>query len=237
MCPNSRCNGRKISRMVNMVKKLGFKGFSDEFLTRINKSSLKELFKIKSSELAPILGEITAQKFVDQVEYLKNNPIYDYRIIGSLGFTNISIETWKLILKQVTIEDLVLMMDVDLYNKLIHINGIGPTTANTIINERELFFQDIILIKEMPNVIQTFGSQEITGKVIRFSGIRDAILCDKLNANGHDASDGSVTSKTNILIVPDIPDYSSSKTAKAIKYGIQIVTYNEFINNMNKYLE
>jgi DNA ligase (NAD+) len=237
MCPNARCSGRKISRMVNMVKKLGFKGFSDEFLTRINKSSLNELFKIKKDELVPILGELTSQKFIDQVESLKNEPIFDYRIIGSLGFTNISIETWKLILKVISIEELVLLMDVDLYNKLVAINGIGPTIASTIINERELFFQDIILIQDMPNVIKTTGSTEPTGKVIRFSGIRDQILCDKLNRDGHDANDSAVTKKTDILIIPNIPGYTSSKLTKAISYGTTIVKYNDFVENPNKYLK
>lgn len=237
MCPNSLCGGRRLSRMVNMVKKLGIKGFSDESLAKINKSSLYELFKLKQSELEPILGVANSQKFIDQLEALKNNPIYDYRIIGSLGFTNISIETWRSILKVISIEDLMLLSDEDLYVKLIHINSIGPTIATTIISERELFFPDIRSISEMPNVVRSLGNTDIEGKVIRFSGIRDQILCDKLIADGHDAGDGAVTMKTDILIVPNIPGYSSSKTVKAAKYGIPIVMYNDFVDNMYKWLK
>lgn len=237
MCPNSLCSGRRLSRMVNMVKKLGIKGFSDESLAKIDKSSLYELFKLKQSDLEDTLGAVNSQKFIDQLESLKNDPIYDYRIVGSLGFTNISIETWRSILKEVSIEDLMLLSDEDLYVRLVHINSIGPTTATTIISERELFFPDIRFISEMPNVVRSFGNTDIEGKVIRFSGIRDQILCDKLIADGHDAGDGAVTMKTDILVVPNIPGYSSSKTVKATKYGIPIVMYNDFVDNIYKWLK
>ena len=39
------------------------------------------------------------KKFIDRIEHLKNYPYPDYRFIGSIGFTNIAIATWKTILE------------------------------------------------------------------------------------------------------------------------------------------
>ena len=41
------------------------------------------------------------------MENLKSNPIEDYRIIGSLGFTNISTSKWKLIFAEISLKDFI----------------------------------------------------------------------------------------------------------------------------------
>ena len=72
-------------------------------------------------------------------------------------------------------------------------------------------------------------------KVIRFSGIRDKELENKLRLMGHDCSDGSVTNNTNILIVP-YNGFISTKVEKAMSKGIKIIPLDEFKLNMETYL-
>jgi hypothetical protein len=87
----------------------------------------------------------------------------------------------------------------------------------------------------MKNVVRTYGVKS-EGKTIRFSGIRDAVLCDMLNRLGHNASDGAITKATDILIVP-FEGYTSTKTATATKNGIAIYSYDYFKNNMLQILK
>ena len=39
--------------------------------------------------------------FIDRVNELRTQPIYDYKIVGSIGFSNIAVETWKKILNKI----------------------------------------------------------------------------------------------------------------------------------------
>ena len=86
---------------------------------------------------------------------LKTEPIYDYKIIGSLGFTNVSTEKWKLILSKYTLPEILQRRaegDIYLRDMICNIKGIGPETANTIGNEMDFFMSDLITICNMTNV-------------------------------------------------------------------------------------
>ena len=182
------------------------------------------------------LGEINSQKFVSRMNELKTKSIYDYQIIGALGFTGIAQEKWKLILSNFSLQYL-----LDNYNKdnfvstLVAIKGIGPSTAETIKNEMWFFIKDLTRILEMKNVIPSYGNKNNNSKVIRFTGFRDKALVERLNSMGIDAGEGAVTKKTNILLVP-CEGFTSTKTIKAEKDNIMIVPVDEFITNMDKYL-
>ena len=86
----------------------------------------------------------------------------------------------------------------------------------------------------MNNIIISKGMK--LGKKIRFTGVRDSELVKVLLDRGHSAGEGAITKDTDILIVPDV-NHVSSKTKKAVQYGIQIVPLQEFIENMDSYLK
>lgn len=232
-CANINCKGRNISRIVNMFDKLNIKDFSDAHLSTIDKIYLSDMMNLTLDDVKE-LGELTSQKFIDEMNKLKSQPIYDYKIVGSIGFTGIAIEKWKLIFNKFTLDELLSFDDDKMYNNLIQIKGIGPGAVTTIISEFDFFRKDLETISNMPNVMQSKGVK--FGKSIRFTGFRDHNLIDKLNAMGHDANGNTgVTKTTDILLIP-YDGYTSPKTIKAADNNITIVSVNEFINNMNKYL-
>lgn len=233
LCTNMKCSGRNISRMVNMLKKLNLKDFSDESLDKIAKESLSELMSLKLEDVK-ILKEANSIKFMDRMNQLKTQPIHDYRIIGSLGFTDIAVEKWKLILNKISLADILSIPSDTLKNILVSIKGIGPMTAETLCNEIEFFRDDLEYINTMKNVVVTKGVS--FGKSIRFTGFRNSELVDKLNLMGHNANgDAGVTKSTDILLVP-FEGYESPKTKKASDNGIQIIAVKDFISDMEKYL-
>lgn len=232
-CTNELCPERVVARMTNMMKKLNLKDFSTESLRSIGLKTLHELLNITIRDVE-CLGEVNAQKFMDRVNELRTQPIYDYKIVGSIGFSNIAVETWKKILNKIPLSSIVDLPEQMLLDKLIEIKGIGYNTAATICCERETFYEDLIaILYEMPNVINSFGTT--SGKSIRFTGIRDQQLCEYLNSLGYDANgNAGVTKSTDILIVP-YDGFTSSKTAKVGPATI-IVGIESFKANMDKYL-
>lgn len=235
ICPNIECEERNNARMENMLDKLQLKDFAGERLQSIGKYSLTELMDLTVDDVK-FLGEINSQKFVSRMNELKTKPIYDYQIVGALGFTGIAQEKWKLILSNFPLSYLIDNYDNDNFvSTLVAIKGIGPSTAETIKNEMWFFIKDLTRIIEMKNVIPSYGNKNDNSKVIRFTGFRDKALVERLNSMGIDAGEGAVTKKTNILLVP-CEGFTSTKTIKAEKDNIMIVPVDEFITNMDKYL-
>lgn len=236
ICPNIECKERNNARMENMLDKLQLKDFAGERLQSIGKYSLSELMDLTVDDVK-FLGEVNSQKFIDRMNELKTKPIYDYQIVGALGFTGIAQEKWKLILTNFSLLGLMSNYENDDFvPTLTAIKGIGPATAETIKNEMSFFIKDLTRIIEMQNVITSYGNQNNNSKVIRFTGFRDKALVERLNSMGFDAGEGSVTKKTDILLVP-CEGFTSTKTMKAEKDNIMIVPVEDFITNMDKYLK
>lgn len=236
ICPNIECKERNNARMQNMLDKLQLKDFAGERLQSIGKYSLTELMDLKRDDIK-FLGEVNSQKFIDRMNELKTKPIYDYQIVGALGFTGIAQEKWKLILSKFSL--LWLMANYnneDFVSILTAVKGIGPMTAETIKNEMSFFTKDLTRIIEMNNIITSYGNSENNSKVIRFTGFRDKALIERLNSMGIDAGEGAVTKKTDILLVP-CEGFTSTKTLKAQKDNIMIVPVQDFITDMDRYLK
>ena len=237
ICPNHQCPGRVTARMTNMLKKLGFKGFSEETVKTLQIKSFKDFITI-SEERALILGEGNCANLMNAIDNFLSNPITDYDVVGSLGFTGIANAKWKAILKVMSLSNIIKSSDPIIMAVLgPNGNGIGIKTANVIIKERKYFMEDLIfIVNNLPNVIFTKDCDDVSlSKVIRFSGIRDKELENKLRLMGHDCSDGSVTNNTNILIVP-YNGFISTKVEKAMSKGIKIIPLDEFKLNMETYL-
>lgn len=232
LCPNHRCPGRQLSIIVNLMSKIGFKDFSEESLKMIGTiENLSDLINTKIEDVL-CLGETESLNFMARLKEFMETPIYDYRVVGALGFTDVSSERWKLILNKISIPEL-LLDDGTLRYKLLSIKGIGPNIADTIISELDVFEEDLNTILRMPNVVSTLGAK--FGKKIRFTGCRDKDLVDELSARGYDITNGGgITKDTNILIVPS-DDFYSAKTKKVGKDCI-IVSIDTFKDNMEAYL-
>ncbi len=236
VCPNINCSGRKKARMVNMLQKMNMKGFADSRISILGVYSLHELFSLQLEDLQ-ILGPTNAENFRKMMDAYMMNPIEDYRIIGSLGFTNIGPKTWKLIFDKMTLTEFMRSMMFEkghLYTEISNIRGIGSSTADTIFNEYPEFEEDFKMIEVCFNVVNS-KDKIMLGKHIRFTGCRDKNLELQLQAMGHDADgNGSVTKNTDILLIP-YEGFSSSKLSK-VSDNTMVLTLSEFRENMEKYL-
>ena len=114
-----------------------------------------------------------------------------------------------------------------LIENLVSIPSIGKTTAITINDCFNRYSEDIEIINSMPNVISTKGVSK--GPKVAITGFRDSEFIDLLNNNGFDASDSyGVSKKISYLVAAD-PNSGSSKISKANKFGIPVLSRDEFI--------
>lgn len=231
ICDNIKCPERNIARMVNMLQKLNLKDFSEESLKLVAKFSLSELFSLSKKDVEA-LGPNNSQIFIDKINELKINPIFDYKIIGSLGFTGIGRDKWKLILNKISIDEILASSDEELKIKLLSIKGIGPSAVDTICTEREFFMNDLVTIMNLPLLL--ISKNTSSSKSIRFSGVRDANLVLMLSDMGLDVNDNAGVTKTTDILITPYDGYTSSKTSKAGPNTI-IVSIDDFKANIDKY--
>lgn len=233
ICPNLQCPARTIAKLANMLDKLGIKGFAESSVEKLGVKSFEELMTVGPDRVIPALGEANGNKFLAARQAFLQTPTPDYKLFGAIGFTSIASETWKKILNNIAIPDLLRMNPYTLTRALMSIKSIGESTANTVVNELPLYRSDIDTITRLPNIRITY---HIRQKVIRWTGCRDQELENYLNSQGYDAnSKAGVTKTTDLLIVPYI-GYSSSKINK-VGPNTKLVALDEFKNNLQYYLE
>jgi NAD-dependent DNA ligase len=214
-----------------MIQKLGLKDFGSARLAELGISCFSSFIYYPEDDAIDILGEVMGKKFMQRIKEIKETPMYDYILIGAIGFSNIAAETWKKILSKVHLNDFLADNDDVLASKLSAIKGVGPETINTIIEERPMFAPDLICMIKDCNVISTFGAEQNSKGKIRITGFRDPELMEYLNSLGYDASDSGVTKDTSVLLIP-YEGFSSSKIQKAEKYGVRIMTKDDFIKEV-----
>ena len=234
-CPNMACHERSIKRMANMMDKLQITGFAEERMRDLKVYSFHELMELKLEDVSYI-GDLTSQSLIDQLNNLRNGNVFDWRLVGALGFTDLAANKWKLILQNISLHELVCAIenyhhcgDTRIINILQNIKGIGDVAIKTILNEYPYFIKDIYYIL---NDMKYQASQGIKPIKVRFTGVRDQKLVNILNEMGYDAGEGSVTKDTDILIVPSAGYNSGSKYNNAIKYGVKIIPIQDFINEL-----
>ena len=233
-CPNMSCKERSIKRMANMMDKLQITGFAEETMRALVAYTFSDLMYLVTTYPDKIshIGYLTSKSLINQLEKLKNSNIIDWRLVGSLGFTDLAANTWKLIFSVISLNQLYKLI-CDYYytdNKSIidilkSIKGIGDASVNTIIKEFPYFHNDIQYIL---NNIKYQDSKGVKLTKVRFTGVRDKELVDYLNANGYDAGEGSVTKDTDILIVPSDGYNTGFKYNKAVQYGVTIKSIHQF---------
>lgn len=216
ICTNFFCPEKIIGRLTNLFKKLNIKDFSSESIRALGAKWLRELYAIPKEVLIEKLGEANGIKFSQRLEEMRTIRFPDYRILGAIGFTSIGAETWKIILKNVSIQELLKNTDTVL-NHISAAKGIGTKTVDTIRNEIELFRPDIEFIFANFNIEYTVVGEEDNKAQVRFSGLRDHGLANRFNEAGFDArEDAGVTGSTAILVVPYI-GFESGNVTKAFK--------------------
>ncbi len=235
-CSNIKCKGRSYKRMESTLGKLGIRDFAYESIKLLDVTSLRQLLEMDENDLN-ILGPNDRFNLLNQLNQLKSKPEWDYKLIGALGFSNVASKTFKLIFKHYDLYEFYQWFSTkkasELLDELTRIRGIGFKTIETIDNEFPVFVDDIVYIIEHFNVLPYKHSGEQDLKKIVFTGFRDDVLSDKLSQLGFDANPtNSLTKDTFLLVVPS-ETTNTSKTQKAMKFGVKMLPVQQVWNIIN----
>ena len=237
-CPNKDCPERNVAKITNMIAKLNIKDFGESTVRSLAIKSFHDLMELSNPNMKEfmieVIGPVNTEKLLQRINEIKTTPIYDYKLMGSIGFSGIALETWKKILNVISLEEIKLLSDEDLYTKLRSIKGIGEVVSTTIVNERKDLANDIQVIMNLSNVIRTFGFKAV--KTIRYTGCRpNEELTEYLFKLGCDARpNASVSRSTDILVVP-YEGFTSSKTSK-VGENTLVIPIDVFMSSVDNYV-
>ena len=239
ICPSMECPGRSIQRMVNMFNKLNIKGFAEASFGSMGVTHLYELYQYDESWFVEKLGVADGQRMANELHKLRISPIRDSLIMGSLGFTLLASKKWELVLSKITLYDLyqryISCTSDSQFSAMIYELTHQEVISYTIAREFPFFEKDILEILSWKNLINSFGCESYSKLQIRFTGCRNPQLSQLLCNNGYDADDnGSVTKKTDILIIP-YEGFSSTKTSK-VSENCRLIPIDKFLNNLDEIL-
>lgn len=228
-CLNKECWEGKVRDLSSQLITLGVFGMGVAVIRSImNKTKIDNLYdflNLKYEDMNGIegFGETSKINVLKEIDKIKN--VKEDIFLKALNITNLGGTTSKLILKQYKLDYILNNLK---YEDIININGIGPITAKSVVEnlaERRgeiLKLSKLFTFETKEEIIGNKGTICFTGKSTYKRSEMEAKAIEK----GFTPVD-SVNKDLNILVVADI-NSTSSKTVKAKKLGIKIISESEF---------
>ena len=240
-CLNPNCKAQELAKLIFFVSANGMDmtGIGENVVEALyNKQLIKDIpdiFKLTQKDLMQLdnVREKSAQKMLDAIQSVKNNPLS--KLITALSIRNVGKETAEILaLKYGSMNNLMKASSVELAG----IANIGVIISDSVCE----FFKDNKnreMIKELKklgiNMVQntTAVSDVFQGKTFVLTGTLKNMPREKaesiIKSHGGKAT-SSVSSKTSYVVVGENP---GSKLEKAQKFGVIILTEDEFMSMLN----
>ena len=232
VCTNPNCFETNLRRLYFSIITLGIKriGLANlkKIVTNLNIKNLYDFMNLNQIDFSRVgFGPKLSQVFSDEIN--KSKEIFDYQFLACLNINNVGIEVAKLILEKYSIEDLLKNNNIE---NLTNIKGIGIQIANNIFNYIKNNMEYIIALRSV-FFIKHSKTDNILGTVC-FTGAMEQPrkFYENIAMQNNLKPVNSVFKELNLLVVADM-NSNSSKTQKAKKYGIDIITVEEFMNRYN----
>ncbi|BAV81263.1 NAD-dependent DNA ligase subunit B [Vibrio phage VCPH] len=228
-CRNASCPAQNSKVVEGFCKKMKIKGFGAKTIEKLELSAISDLYELDQNTLYSQLGEKTASKLLAEIDAKRQVEFVDF--LGSLGIPLIGNAASKKIAN--VVQDWASLEDAVFNNADL---GIGEKASQNLYNWMNseigmetmaipIEFKESVKQVSSPVVTEQRGTVVITGKLTDFKNRAEA--ASFLETKGFDVK-GSVSSKTNYLIVED--GSTSSKTTKADSLGIPILSIKELLN-------
>lgn len=239
ICTNLMCPAKLLSRIEHYCRCMGIEEISIVTLEKLELQSILMLYELTRDYITSFdgFGTRKAEIILEQISKSLDD-VLPAKLIEAFGIPGVGEKTAELIYR--------ILKGNTTHNKIEHflritkeelyfVDGVGEKTAQNIITmQDEMTFiykhlKDDIKFKSS-NVV----SEKLLNKHIAMTGASpDGRTRPVLEGiiKSHGGIPGSVTKSTNILIAED-PNGSSGKLKNARKYGIQIMSYEEFFRDL-----
>lgn len=229
-CSNEECSGKFSSKLMNSIREFEIEfvgGITLERILSIGKiNSFADFLDIKVPDLTGCgLGLTMSVKIRSSIESKRKN-VPAERFLAALNIGGVGRDTWKDILKKIDFDRLT--SEKIPVQELTAIEGIGELTARKIRQGLCIAKEEIERMKELTTVkkIVTARSSKticFTGKMPKSRTYYETLAREY----GFEPVDG-VTKDLSLLVCDD-PNSTSSKMKSAQKYGVKILSLQDFI--------
>jgi len=234
-CDNFNCPAQIQKRITHFFEKLGLENFSEKMITSLNCKSVLDIYSLTKEDILKIEGwaDKSAEDFLLRIKQTKNTQ--PEKILSALGISNLGTSTTKLILENISINELINSIESDellkpIIFKLVQIKGIGRKKIEAIIKGLK---NNINLIKNLIKIGINFNSKPIgplsgqsfciTGALSKPRKYFEQII------EKYGGTNSSITS-CNYLICNAPSD--SSKFKKALEKGVKIINENQLFEKL-----
>jgi DNA ligase (NAD+) len=236
ICSNKTCSGTLSRKIAESVKRIGIENLGLPTIINImnlyNISSLYQLFYLTIDQFKqlPRFADKSATNLYNDIQQIRNKLVEDWRVLGSLMITGISNSSAKKIMSIVTIDELQKASIID----LIQIESIGDIRSSIIVYELQEKKIELEYLKQLLTIQVTkeYKKNKIKKQKICFTGKNKGFTKKQLHEKAMILKYEcvkTVTKDLNLLVIPNIDNYTSSKVEKAKKYNVNILNLNQFL--------
>jgi len=223
---------QRIKISTHFFKTLDIKNISEKTIKKLYENgftSLNSILEINSKTLLSNIegfGDKKIEIIINAIETSKkHNKLEEIMAASNIFERSLGIKKLKLIL-----DNYPNIINENITNEeLTKINGIGDVNAkhfnDNIDNFKNFYFKYFKIIEKKEKVKVLSIDERLLKKIVVFSGIRDKNMEELIIENGGKIN-GSVSKKTEILIVKDLESNSSS-IKKAKELDIIIIKYDD----------
>ena len=231
VCPSSECFETRLQRLLAALKALGIERLGEPTLRKMMRelgvAHLTDLFNVTAAELRGKIDGFQEKSAANLIEEIrKARRTEDFRVLASLNIAGIGLNVARNLLAGHTIAELRRMSAAE----LAAFNGIGPERAAALVRE---FDRQREYLDELLDAVELIRSTEASGDgvpTVCFTGKmpeKRSYYEAEARKRGYQASD-TVGRGLALLVAAD-PRGESTKLERARKFGIRIVTPEEFL--------
>ncbi|MCQ2379136.1 MAG: helix-hairpin-helix domain-containing protein, partial [Victivallaceae bacterium] len=234
VCPNPECTETRLQRLLGAVRNLGIERLGEPTLRKLmtvcGVRHIGDLFEVTAKDVLRLEGfaEKSASSLVSEIQ--KARRIEDFRLLAALNIPNIGPNIAKLLLAKYSFDDLRRATE----DELASVDGIGPERAGAVV--AELAKQSAFLDELLGAVTVVAASQsESTAPTVCFTGKmpqKRSFYENLARRAGYRCVDEASSSLS--LLVADDPAGNSTKLRNARKFGVKIVSLDEFLAGVSE---
>ena len=232
-CPNPECRETELQRLAAAVRNLGIERLGEPTLRKLMEvcgvRRLSDLFELEEADILKLEGFAgkSARNLIDEIR--KSRTVNDYQLLAALNIPNIGPNVGKGIFEHCTFDEVRKLSE----EELAAIPGIGPERARALV--RELSVQSEFLDELLAAVQPVHAGNGEAKPTVCFTGKmpEKRSYYERLAAAHGYEPVGEATASLSLLVAAD-PAESSSKLKNARKFGIRIVSLDEFLSELGE---
>jgi len=247
VCKNPKCDGLMLGNINKWINSIEIMDVGDKIIEQLYKHSLikdpADLYTLKKEDILKLerMGERSTNKLLENINSKKEITIPQF--ISGLNMPNFSGKTAESIIKSGydTIDKIQNLSK----EELVKISGIGEKTADQIINglnDKKIIIEKLLKVITIKQIERKKAmNNNLEGKSFCFTGaiqrcedgkrLTRENMWDIVLENGG-VVEVSVKKGLSYLVVAD-PNSVSSKTQKAKKLGVEILSESDFFKMIN----